>query len=91
VYNLVLRRFPARDFGVYRLGGNSIATFIFVLVSPVVKIARTVTMKLPPGLKLSGFRCLGGLAELPDSLRAPDAHGCSGFMEWGFLSTTSHR
>ena len=53
----------------------------------MVKIARV--MKLPPGLEL--FRGLGGLMALPDSFFRADAHGCRGYMEWGFLSTTSNK
>jgi len=87
VYNTILRRFPARDFEQFQQGGNLFATTIFVLQSAVMKISRV--MRLPPGLEL--FRGLGGLAELPDSFETPDEHGCLGYMEWGFLSTTSHR
>ena len=87
VYNTILRRFPARDFQQFQQGGNLFATTIFVLQSAVMKISRV--MRLPPGLEL--FRGLGGLAELPDSFETPDEHGCLGYMEWGFLSTTSHR
>jgi ankyrin repeat protein len=87
VYNTMLRRFPAQDFEQFQQGGNQFATTIFVLQSAVIKIARV--MRLPPGLEL--FRGLGGLAELPDSFDRADAHGCVGYMEWGFLSTTSHR
>jgi hypothetical protein len=36
------------------------------------------------------FRGLGGRTELPDSFYTPDEHGRLGYMEWGFLSTTSH-
>jgi hypothetical protein len=84
---MLLRRFPAKDFQIYSAGGNLFATTIFVLVSAVIKISRV--MRLPPGLAL--FRGLGGLAELPDSFWSADEHGCRGYMEWGFLSTTSHR
>ena len=87
VYNTILRRFPAQDFKQFQQGGNQFATTIFVLQSAVMKISRV--MRLPPGLEL--FRGLGGLAELPDSFETPDEHGCVGYTEWGFLSTTSHR
>ncbi len=87
VYNMILRRFPLAEFQRFHHEGNQFATTIFVLQSAVMKISRV--MRLPPGLEL--FRGLGGLAELPDSFHEADEHGCLGFMEWGFLSTTSHR
>jgi hypothetical protein len=46
-------------------------------------------MKLPDGLQL--YRGLGGLMDLPDRFWAADRHGCRGYVEWGFLSTTSNR
>jgi hypothetical protein len=87
VYNTILRGFPAGDFERFRQGGNLFATTICVLQSAVMKISRV--MRLPPGLEL--YRGLGGLAELPGSFYAPDEHGRVGYMEYGFLSTTSHR
>ena len=87
VYNTILRRFPAQNFEQFQQGGNQFATTIFVLQSAVMKISRV--MRLPPGLEL--FRGLGGLAELPDTFETPDEHGCVGYTEWGFLSTTSDR
>ena len=87
VYNTILRRFPVEEFEQFQQGGNQFATTIFVLQSAVMKISRV--MRLPPGLEL--FRGLGGLAELPDSFYETDEHGCRGYMEYGFLSTTSHR
>ena len=56
-------------------------------MSAVQKIARV--MKLPDGLQL--YRGLGGLMDLPDRFWASDCHGCRGYAEWGFLSTTSNR
>jgi hypothetical protein len=87
VYNTILRRFPVKEFQQFQQGGNQFATTIFVLESAVIKISRV--MRLPPGLEL--YRGLGGLAELPGSFYAPDEHGRVGYMEYGFLSTTSHR
>ena len=84
---MVLRHFPAADFERFQQGGNLYATTICVLQSAVMKISRV--MRLPPGLEL--FRGLGGLAGLPDSFDKTDEHGCRGYMEYGFLSTTSHR
>ena len=74
-------------FSRFHAGKNLYATTIHILVSAVVKIARV--MRLPAGLEL--FRGLGGLMELPESFYRPDANGCRGFMEWGFLSTTSNK
>jgi hypothetical protein len=87
MYNAILRRYPEEVFGQFEQGGNLFPTTIFVLQSAVLKISRV--MRLPPGLEL--FRGLGGLAELPDSFDQPDEHGCRGYLEYGFLSTTSHR
>ena len=87
VYNAILRRYPEQEFLQFEQGGNLFPTTIFVLESVIIKIARS--MRLPPGLEL--FRGLGGLAELPDSFNEPDEHGRRGYLEYGFLSTTSHR
>ena len=84
---MVLRRYPEEEYKELEQGGNRFATTIHVLLSAVVKVARV--MKLPEGLEL--FRGLGGLMGLPESFRRADEHGCRGYMEWGFLSTTSHR
>ena len=87
VYNAILRQYPADVFGRFRAGGNLYATTIHILVSAVIKVARST--KLPTGLEL--FRGLGGLMALPDSFFSVDANGCRGYAEWGFLSTTSNR
>ncbi len=68
--------------------GNEYATTISVLVSAVHNIANT--MRLPEGLRL--FRGLGGLMDLPREFSVADKEkgiGCKGFVEWGFMSTTS--
>jgi hypothetical protein len=65
--------------------GNLYTTTISVLVSAVQKIARA--MKLPEGLRL--YRGLGGLVDLPKEFFTADPQGCKGFVEWGFMSTTS--
>jgi hypothetical protein len=67
--------------------GNLYATTIHVLVSAVQKVARV--MKLPEGLRL--YRGMGGLMDLPDQFFRADEHGCKGFAEWGFMSTTSDK
>ena len=87
IYNLILRRFPVEDFKIFEVGKNLYSTTIFVLVSAVVKVSRV--MRLTPGMNL--YRGLGGLAELPASFWVADERGYRGYMEWGFLSTTSNR
>ena len=44
-------------------------------------------MKLPAGLVL--YRGMGGTSELPVSFYQSNKHGCRGFTEWGFMSTTA--
>jgi hypothetical protein len=68
-----------------RNAGNLYGTTICVLVSAVQKIARAI--KLPEGLRL--FRGLGGLVDLPTEFFTADRQGRKGFVEWGFMSTTS--
>ena len=80
-YNAVLRRFPA---DLYERMG-SFTTTIFVLVSAVQKVARV--MRLPEGVQL--YRGMGGLMDLPPQFSRADAQGVKGFVEWGFMSTTS--
>jgi hypothetical protein len=67
--------------------GNLYSTTIFVLVSAVQKIARA--MKLPEGLRL--FRGMGGQMDLPKEFFAANPHGIKGFVDWGFMSTTSDK
>jgi hypothetical protein len=81
-YNAVLRRFPTEL--CERMG--SFTTTIFVLISAVKKVARV--MKLPEGLRL--YRGMGGLVDLPLEFFHSDAQGVKGFVEWGFMSTTSN-
>ncbi len=85
-YNAALRRWPLDDYELMREAGNMYATTIAVLVSAVQKIARS--MKLPEGLRL--FRGLGGLMDLPKEFFISDPQGRKGFVEWGFMSTTSN-
>ena len=77
----MLRRFP-KD--LYERMG-SFTTTIFVLISAVQKVARV--MKLPEGIQL--YRGMGGLMDLPLQFFRVDAQGVKGFVEWGFMSTTS--
>jgi hypothetical protein len=67
--------------------GNRYSTTIVVLVSAVQKIARG--MKLPENTRL--YRGMGGLMELPKGFFTADPNGCKGFVEWGFMSTTSDK
>ena len=46
-------------------------------------------MRLPEGLVL--YRGLGGNSDLPDAFFQRDLHGCCGFAEWGFMSTSSSK
>jgi hypothetical protein len=84
-YNAALRRWPPEDYEKMMKADNLYTTTISVLVSAVQKIARS--MKLPEGLRL--FRGLGGLMDLPTTFFTSDARGRKGFVEWGFMSTTS--
>ncbi len=70
----------------FRAKGNFFSTTIHVLVSAIVKLSRTV--KIPAGLKL--YRGLSG-KELPKSFDQGGDRGHRGYMEWGFMSTTSRR
>ncbi len=82
-YNAVLRRFPTEL--CERMGSFKFTTTIFVLISAVQKVARV--MKLPEGLRL--YRGMGGLMDLPEQFFRADPQGRKGFVEWGFMSTTS--
>ena len=77
-------KFLAELFEAFEAKGNSFSTTIHVLVSATVKLARTI--KMPSGLKL--YRGIG--RELPPSFYSEDAFGRKGYMEWGFMSTTSN-
>ena len=87
MYNTILRRFPLEHYSVYKDGGNTFPTTIAALTSAIVKISRVT--KLPPDLEL--FRGLGGLVEMPPGFWKADANGCRGYVEYGFMSTTSSR
>jgi hypothetical protein len=87
VYNTILRRYPLETFSLFQKGDNLFSTTIFVLVSAVQKLCRVTP--IPPGTQL--YRGLGGRVDLPDIFFHIDDMGCSGYVEWGFLSTTSNR
>jgi hypothetical protein len=81
----VLRRWPEADYKKMQEAGNEYATTISVLVSAIQKLAQE--MKLTEGLRL--FRGLGGLMDLPREFFTADPQGRKGFVEWGFMSTTT--
>jgi WD40 repeat protein len=87
IYNTILRRYPAEKFELFEKGDNQFPTSIFVLVSAVQKLSRFT--RIPLGTLL--YRGLGGKVDLPDIFFQIDDKGCSGYAEWGFLSTTSDR
>jgi WD40 repeat protein len=87
IYNTILRRYPAEKFKLFEEGDNQFSTTIFVLVSAVQKLSRFT--RIPLGTLL--YRGLGGRVDLPDIFFQIDDKGCSGYAEWGFLSTTSDR
>ena len=82
----MLRQYPRDLYDRFAAKGNKFSTTVHVLVSAVVKLAREI--RIPSGLRL--FRGLGSASELPDSFHNPDLKGRRGFMEWGFMSTTSN-
>jgi hypothetical protein len=89
IYNTMLRqptegKFLFELFEAFQAKDNYFSTTIHVLVSATVKLARTI--KIPSGLKL--YRGIG--KELPDSFYNEDQFGRKGYMEWGFMSTTSN-
>ncbi len=85
LYNAALRQYPRVDYERMKEAGNLYTTSISVLVSAVQKMARAI--KLTEGLRL--FRGLGGLVDLPTEFFTADRQGRKGFVEWGFMSTTS--
>jgi ankyrin repeat protein len=87
VYNTILRRYPKDKFEIFEKGNNLFSTTIFVLVSAVQKMCRVT--RIPLGTII--YRGLGGKVDLPDIFFQVDCYGCSGYAEWGFLSTTSDR
>jgi ankyrin repeat protein len=87
VYNTILRSFPEDLFQKFKKFDNLFPTTIFALASAVQKVSRV--MKLPENLIL--YRGLGGTTDLPDSYFQLDQYGCSGFVEWGFMSTTASK
>ena len=81
---MVLRRWPKEQYE--GLNGNTFSTTIHCLVSGITKISRVT--RLGDGLLL--YRGFGGLA-LPDQFYRATESGYKGFVEWGFMSTTSDK
>ena len=67
--------------------GNMFSTTIFALVSAIQKLSRT--MVVPPGTLL--YRGMGGTLDMPDCFYATDKHGCSGYCDLAFMSTSGSR
>jgi hypothetical protein len=80
-----LRNAPEELYSVFEKAAKKNSTTIHVLQSAVVKIARNV--KIPDGLIL--YRSLS--VQFPAQFHKPDANGCKGYAEWGFMSTTANR
>ena len=72
-------------FDLFDAAGNFFPTTIHVLQSAVVKIAQQT--KIPEGLVL--YRGLS--VNLPLRFYKADEHGCKGYAEWGFMSTTEEK
>ena len=85
LYNTVLRKWPVAKYEELKSKDSLFPTTICVLVSAVQKLAQV--MELPPGTVL--YRGIDGNMELPPQFTTPDAYGCLGGMEPGFMSTTS--
>jgi hypothetical protein len=81
-YNAVLRRWPENIFNT--LNGNTYATTIHCLVSGVTKVSRRT--RIPSGLVL--YRGFGGL-KLPEQFYKAPEGGFKGFVEWGFMVSSS--
>ncbi len=85
VYNIILRRFPDEKYKQYNR--NLFTTTIFVLASAVTKLARYTRLSS----RFSLYLGLDGLTDLPDHFFKADSNGASGFLNWGFMSTTLDR
>ena len=87
VYNTILRQYPENLYQVYKGASNLFTTTIHVLISALQKISRVTIVDPDQPL----YRGLGWDADLPELFHERDVHGCSGFTEWGFMSTTSRK
>eukprot|EP00291_Cryptomonas_curvata_P009532 CAMPEP_0172202078 /NCGR_PEP_ID=MMETSP1050-20130122/30413_1 /TAXON_ID=233186 /ORGANISM="Cryptomonas curvata, Strain CCAP979/52" /LENGTH=1356 /DNA_ID=CAMNT_0012879911 /DNA_START=122 /DNA_END=4192 /DNA_ORIENTATION=+ len=84
IYNAALRQFPEDKYAELKSAHNLYTTTIFVLASAVQNLSRVT--KIEPGMRL--YRGISADVELPKLLNERDEHGCTGFTEWGFMSTT---
>ena len=86
IYNLALRQFPEEKYADLKKANNFYTTTILVLASAVQKLSRVT--KIEPGMRL--YRGISADVNLPELFIASDEHGCTGFTEWAFMSTTSN-
>ncbi len=86
-YNAALRQWPEEVFAELKAAGNLFATTIHVLVSAIIKLSRQT--KFPEGTRL--YRGIGGRIALPARFCRADPQGRKGYVELGFMSTTSDR
>ena len=86
IYNLALRQFPEDKYAELKKANNFYTTTIFVLASAVQKLSRVT--KIEPSMRL--YRGISADVKLPELLFTSDEHGCTGFTEWAFMSTTSN-
>ena len=87
VYNTILRKYPEDFYSQLLQTNNSYPTTLFVLTSAIQKLSRVT--KIQSGMVL--YRGLSSDVSLPDLFYEHDARGCTGFTEWGFMSTTSRK
>ncbi len=87
MYNTILRKFPTDHYRFFEENRNLFPTSIFVLVSAIQKLSRVTSYSA----ELRLYRGLGGNVTLPEAFYSRDENGCSGFTEWGCMSTTSIR
>lgn len=81
---MVLRQWPKEQYN--DLNGNLYTATIHCLVSGITKVSRVT--QIPEGLLL--YRGFGGL-KLPKQFYVAPESGYKGFVEWGFISTTSDK
>ena len=82
---MILRQFPEDNYNRLKEADASFTTTIFVLVSAVQKLSRV--SRIEPGMQL--YRGISANVRLPKLLSECDEFGCTGFTEWGFMSTSS--
>lgn len=85
LWNTILRKYPEDLFKKLELEESLFPTSIFVLMSAIQKVSRV--MEMEPGQLL--YRGVDGSMTFPSHFTTPDANGCVGMMEHGFMSTTA--